>query len=681
MGNTLPDGGWYDEEPPKVIGSSPMNGGVNIDQQKISILFDEYIKVENANENVIISPAQIEQPEIKTKGKSIVVELKDTLKADMTYTIDFSDAIVDNNESNPLGNYTFTFSTGEQIDTMQVAGYVLDAETLEPLAGMVVGLYEFSPESPEEPESPETPDNLETPDTPEIPESLEIPDSLITPDSLSTIIDIMERHRAFTTLPMLRVARTDQNGHFSIKGVKHGTYHIYALKDVDNNFMLTPGTGETSAYTDEIVVTSVFDDVRQDTLWLDSLRIKDIVRVPYKHYMPDNIVLRAFEPKRTERAFLKSERQQPEYFSLFFTCGDTIMPKLRGLNFESDSAFIIEPSEHADTIIYWLRDTMLVNTDSLEVEMTYRATDTLGVLQEKIDTLMLLPKLAYEKRLREKEKKFEEWQKKQNKQKKRGEPYDSIMPREPLAVDYRIDSKLDPDRNPFISFKEPLELIDSAKIHLYYQVDTLWYEARHKLRDKKNVPHTLEVLAEWKPGVKYSLEIDSAAFVGIYGDVSKENKSGIEVKTLDSYGTFRMRMPELSGKHLICQLVDDKDKLAKQIVTDDGDARFFYLAEKEYYFRVIVDDNRNGKWDTGDFEKDQQPEQVFYYPKEIKCRAKWDLNETWNPSSTPLNEQKPSKLRKTKAATKKRQQANKNQKRAEQLGIPLPDRLQKHPTE
>lgn len=643
MGSGLPDGGWYDEDPPQVLESSPMNGAVNVNQKKISILFDEYIKVENATENVIISPAQIEQPEIKTKGKSIVVELKDTLKADMTYTIDFSDAIVDNNESNPLGNYTFTFSTGEVIDTMQVAGYVLDAQTLEPLAGCIVGLYEY----------------------------------VEAKDSLESIIDIMERHRAFTTLPMLRVSRTDQNGHFSIKGVKPGSYHIYALQDVDNNFMLTKDTGETLAYTDRIVVPSVFDDYRQDTIWRDSLRIDDIKRVKYKHFIPDDIILRAFAPIRTERAFLKAERKEPECFELIFTYGDTILPVLRGLNFDANDAFVIEASEHKDSLTYWLRDTMLINTDSLEVEMTYRMTDTLGTLQQQTDTLLLLPKLAYEKRKREQDKKFEDWQKKQEKKKKRGEPYDSIMPRTPLEVNYKIESRMNPDKNPSIEFKAPLAVIDTAKIHLYFERDSMWYEAPHEIRDKAKQKHTLEILAEWKPEVKYSLEIDSAAFTDIYGRVSDAKKSGIEVKKLEDFGTFRMQMPELSGRHLICQLMEQGEKVAKQVETDEGDAHFFYLAEKTYYMRVIVDDNRNGIWDTGDFEKDQQPEEVYYYPKEIKCRAKWDLNETWNPSSTALNNQKPSQLRKTKSAQKKRQQAGKNKRRAEQLGIQLPEYLRR----
>ncbi len=115
-----PDGGWYDDDPPKVIGSNPADQSVGVKSKKITIYFDEFIKLEDATNKVIVSPPQLEVPEIKGAGKKIIVELEDTLKENTTYTIDFSDAISDNNEGNPMGNYTYSFSTGEQIDTFEV---------------------------------------------------------------------------------------------------------------------------------------------------------------------------------------------------------------------------------------------------------------------------------------------------------------------------------------------------------------------------------------------------------------------------------------------------------------------------------------------------------------------------------------------------------------------------------
>jgi hypothetical protein len=128
-----PDGGPYDETPPRIVEMRPALGQINAKQKKVEIAFDEYIKVENAVEKVIVSPPQIEVPEIKVLGKRISINLSDTLKPATTYTIDFSDAITDVTEGNPLGNFTYYFSTGEQLDTMEVAGHVLNAADLEPV--------------------------------------------------------------------------------------------------------------------------------------------------------------------------------------------------------------------------------------------------------------------------------------------------------------------------------------------------------------------------------------------------------------------------------------------------------------------------------------------------------------------------------------------------------------------
>ena len=136
-----PDGGPYDETPPKIVGTTPAEYSVNNVQQRITLMFDEYIRLNNAAEKVVISPPQLEQPEIRASGRKILIELRDSLRANTTYTIDFSDAIEDNNEGNPMESYAFVFSTGENIDTMEVSGKVLDASNLEPVKGILVGLH------------------------------------------------------------------------------------------------------------------------------------------------------------------------------------------------------------------------------------------------------------------------------------------------------------------------------------------------------------------------------------------------------------------------------------------------------------------------------------------------------------------------------------------------------------
>lgn len=611
-----PDGGWYDETPPRIMGAAPADKGTNVKNQKVSIFFDEFIQIENATEKVVVSPPQLETPEIVASGKRIRIELLDSLKPNTTYTIDFSDAITDNNENNPLGNYTYSFSTGDAIDTLEVSGKVLQAQDLEPVKGILVGLY-------------------------------------------SDLSDT-----AFTTKPMLRVSRTDGSGRFVIKGVAPGTYRVYALQDADGNYLFNQKS-EMLAFSQEKIVPSFKPDVRQDTTWIDSLRIKSIDRVGYTHFLPDDIVLRAFNEVMTDRYFLKAERREPESFTLFYSYGGE-MPQVRGLNFQSDDAFIIESTEKQDTITYWLKDTALVNQDTLRVELTYHMTDSLGKLVEQIDTLDILSRISHEKRQKDLEREREEWQKKQDRAKKRGEPYDSIMPPKALAIGVKAPSELDPDKNIPFTFNTPLASVDTAAIHLYSKHDTLWYNAPLEFNHVRGREY--ELRGEWRPDIEYSLEIDSAAFVDIYGKVSPPFKQGFKVKSFDEYGTLLLNIPTMTDTTIVVQLLDAGDKIIKEVTTNQGVAEFYYVSPSTYYVRMYIDSNRNGEWDTGLYSANRQPETVYYFPKEIEIRAKWDFTETWNPLATPVIQQKPAAVTKQKP-DKDKKIKNQNARRAEQLGI------------
>lgn len=598
------------------MGAAPADKGTNVKNRKISIFFDEFIQIENATEKVVVSPPQLETPEIVASGKRIRIELLDSLKPNTTYTIDFSDAITDNNENNPLGNYTYSFSTGDAIDTLEVSGKVLQAKDLEPVKGILVGLY-------------------------------------------SDLSDT-----AFTTKPMLRVSRTDGSGRFVIKGVAPGTYRVYALQDADGNYLFNQKS-EMLAFSQEKIVPSFKPDVRQDTTWIDSLRIKSIDRVGYTHFLPDDIVLRAFNEVMTDRYFLKAERREPESFTLFYSYGGE-MPQVRGLNFQSDDAFIIESTEKQDTITYWLKDTALVNQDTLRVELTYHMTDSLGKLVEQIDTLDILSRISHEKRQKDLEREREEWQKKQDRAKKRGEPYDSIMPPKALAIGVKAPSELDPDKNIPFTFNTPLANVDTAAIHLYSKHDTLWYNAPLEFNHVRGREY--ELRGEWRPDIEYSLEIDSAAFVDIYGKVSPPFKQGFKVKSFDDYGTLLLNIPTMTDTTIVVQLLDAGDKIIKEVTTNQGVAEFYYVSPSTYYVRMYIDSNRNGEWDTGLYSANRQPETVCYFPKEIEIRAKWDFTETWNPLATPVIQQKPAAVTKQKP-DKDKKIKNQNARRAEQLGI------------
>ena len=320
---------FFDETPPRFIGSTPAAGALNNERTKISLMFDEFIKLEKATEKVVVSPPQIQQPEIKASGKRIQVNLLDSLKPNTTYTIDFSDAIVDNNEGNPLGNFAFTFSTGTEIDTMEVAGTMLDASNLEPIKGMLVGLHS----------------NLN--------------------DS------------AFNKLPFDRVARTDSRGRFSIRGVAPGKYRIYGLMDADQNFTFNQKS-EMIAFHDSLIIPRMEERIRMDTAWVDSLTYDTIVEKKYMHYLPDDVILRAFKELNYSQYLIKSERLVPHKFTFYFAGKADTLPVLKGLNFDEKDAFVIEKNQRNDTIHYWVKDSLLFKQDTLAMSLTYLYTDTLN---------------------------------------------------------------------------------------------------------------------------------------------------------------------------------------------------------------------------------------------------------------------------------------------------------------
>ncbi len=622
-----PDGGWYDEQPPKIVSTSPADQSVNFNGKRVIINFDEYIKIDNATEKVVVSPPQLELPEIKGQGKRIVVDLKDSLKANTTYTIDFSDAISDNNENNPLGNYTFTFSTGDVIDTMEVSGHVLNAENLEPIKGILVGLY--------------------------------------TVDDATDTTAQNGRFAQFAEQPMLRVSRTDSRGRFVVKGVAPGNYRIYALQDVDGDYKFSQKS-EILAFQDRIITPSSKPDIRQDTIWADSLHIKSITRVGYTHFLPDDIVLLAFNEVLTDRFFLKSERKEAECFTLFFSGGDEQLPVIRGLNFDEHDAFLTETSERNDTVTYWLRDTTLVNQDTLRMEVQYMMTDSTGVLVSQTDTLEILSKTSYERRLKDREKAFEQWKKEQEKRQKRGEKFETEMSPEPMRVTYRVPSNMAPDQNLLFEFTTPLQQFDSTAVHLYSKHDSLWYRVPFEL-EQRNL-RTIELQAAWRPNRQYSLEIDSTAFVDIYGKVSKSYKQGLMVPSEDTYGSLFVPMSGMEGKTVVVQLLTSADKAEKTVTTTTGTAEFYYIKPGDYYLRAYVDENGNGRWDTGEFDTATQPESVYYYPGKITCRAKWDVTQNWNPTARNRAEQKPLEITKQKPEKEKKIKYQ-NAERARKLGI------------
>lgn len=616
MGN--PDGGPYDEEPPKFVRSTPKPFAINSKEKKVTIEFDEFIKLEKAAEKVVVSPPQLEQPEIKASGRKVVVGLVDSLRPNTTYTIDFADAIVDNNEGNPLGNYAFTFSTGTTIDTMEVSGTVLSASDLEPVKNIQVGLHS------------------------------DLSDS------------------AFMKKPFDRVSRTDSRGHFSIRGIAPGKYRIYALMDGNQNYLFDSKT-EMIAFSDSIIIPAMEDAMRQDTIWKDSLTIDTIKSVGYTRFLPDDIILRAFKEENDRQYLTRSERDKENHFVLTFSARADTLPTLKGLNFDERDAFIIEKTDRNDSICYWIKDSLIYQMDTLEIQMDYLATDTLDRLVPQTDTLFLANKLTSAEREKLEAKAAEEKEKERKKKEKKGEKIEP-EPTKFLTLNVDAPSAFDLDRNVYLSFDEPVASIDTAAIHMEIKKDSLWEEIPFLFVSDSVLPRKYEILAEWEPEKEYQLSIDSMAFKGVYGLHTNKVKQTMKVKKLNEYGTILLNITGADSTAVV-ELLDGSGKvLRQQRITPQNTADFYYLNPgTKFYIRLFNDRNGNGVWDTGKYSEHLQPEEVYYFPKVWEMKANFDFEENWNINAVPVEKQKLDEIKKQKPEETKKIQ-DRNKERARKLG-------------
>ena len=600
-----PDGGAYDETPPRFIGSNPVAGALNNTRTKVSLQFDEFIKLEKATEKVVVSPPQIQQPEIKASGKRIQVNLLDSLKPNTTYTIDFSDAIVDNNEGNPLGNFAFTFSTGTQIDTMEVSGTVLDASNLEPIKGILVGLH-------------------------------------------SNLNDT-----AFTTLPFERVARTDSRGRFSIRGVAPGKYRIFGLMDADQNFTFNQKS-EVIAFNDSLIIPRMEERMRMDTAWVDTLTYDTIIEQKYNHYLPDDVILRAFKELNFSQYLIKSERLVPHKFTFYFAAKADTLPLLKGLNFDERDAFVIEKNQRNDTIHYWVKDSLLFKQDTLAMSLTYLYTDTLNQLVPRTDTLNLVSKQKYKKEEPEKEKK--------KKKKKKDDEEEEPEPTKFLSVNVSAPSSMDVYGSISLTFDEPIASFDSAAIHLKQKVDTLWKDIPFEFEQDSVNLKKFNLYYDWESTLEYEFSVDSTAFHGIYGLFTDKIKQGFKVRSEDEYSTIHFSITGADSLAFV-ELLDAQDKVVRKRRVKDGMADFYFLNPGKYAARLIYDRNGNGEWDTGDYAKGIQPEEVYYYPNVMEYKANWEVTQPWNIHATPVDKQKPDELKKQKPDEDKKKKERDNQNR------------------
>lgn len=568
-----PQGGPKDETPPVVLKETPLNGTLNYKSKEIIVEFDEIIQLENIQDNVLISPPQQKQPEITSYNKKLSVIFLEDLQDSTTYTIQFGNAIVDNNEKNPLKDYTFSFATGNRIDTLEISGTMVNAADLNPVSGILVGIH------------------------------AELDDSL------------------FTTKPFMRIGKTDENGKFTIKNIREGKYRIFGLNDVSRDYMFQAGEG--LAMTDSILIPTVRLEEQCDTIWRDSVTIDSIHTYIGPTYYPNNVVLRYFKESKIRQYFVKGERKEPHVFRLYFGAPADSLPIIKPLG-DTDwtKKLFVQPNATLDTLTYWITDTLISKTDTLQFEMTYLKTDSLYELHPQTDTVSVIyrkPRIG-----------------------------SKVKKEEPAIVFMSFKTNI---ANAFelynpitLTMGTPLQSYDTAKIRLQEIIDTirttlpLKFEALDSIGMSFSIPYT------WEPEHQYELQVDSMAFVDIYGNHNDTYTGKFKIRSLEEYSKLIVKLENYNPKAII-QMLDTKDAVVRSLPASPEGAVFEYLKPTDYYLRLFIDENGDGKWTTGDFTKKLQPEEVYYYPSKLTLRANWDFEENWNYLALPLLEQKPADIR------------------------------------
>lgn len=578
-----PQGGPKDITPPRPQRSIPDANSLNYKKNRIDIIFDEIVQVQNTFDNIIISPPQKQAPTVKAIGKKISVELQDTLKDETTYTIFFGDAIVDNNEHNVLSGYSFSFATGESIDTLKMSGTLIDAATLNPIAGVMVGIHS------------------------------DLSDS------------------AFTSKPFDRITKTDKNGNFSITNIRSGKYRIYALDDVGNNYRFDM-PDEKIAFSDSIFEPSVSTNVVADTVYRDSvvrlstgktdtLRLVDtVIRKFDVRYSPDSIVLRAFVEDYYNQYVVKSLRPDVRHFTIYFNAPNKELPRTEGINFDMGKGVVVEPNSRGDTIDYWLKDTALWAIDTLKLRLTYMKMDSTHNLVEQTDTISLRSQKRRAKS-----------------DKNRNQEFLTLISNAKGSINYFDTIE--------ISIPTPAEMDMVKKISLQRRVDTIWQPQKSTITAIDSVGRRYRVAATLQPSQTYRLVVDSASFRDIYGNVNKNTTFDFSVKSKDLYASLTLEMGVFTGKEII-ELIDKNERIIRRVIADKQKVRFDNLDAGTYYARLFVDLNGNGKYDVGNFAEKRQAEPVYYYSKSFELRQMWDNEEYWNYRELPILRQKPQEIKK-----------------------------------
>ena len=502
-----PEGGLKDSEPPHLVSSKPPNYSTSFPGKEIELNFDEYVSLNEISSQLIVSPLLKYSPETRIRKKSILIKIRDTLLENTTYTMNFGQGIMDNNEGNKLDNFQFVFSTGSVIDSLDITGKIIKAIDLKTEKGILAMLYNKSDDS----------------------------------------LPYLERPVYFS--------RTNDSGQFRISNISPGDYKLVGLKEADGNYLYTPGE-EMIGFNDNPVSAN-----------------------------SENVNLKVFNEVTSVR-LLRAYSEFPGKVVLVFNTSAVTLQWKWLTDTTKLKIFAQNYSKESDTISIWYKN---ITSDSLSFYFNHKSSNDTVTLRlfKKTDEVKGRKGPAMEI--------------------SNGENQTTVQD---LYLPYHLQCNRPIEK---AEFDKIIFLEDSLPVKLQYVFTD-------SLKMNINVNH------KWKPKGRYSFFIPSGTFTDIYGNKNDTVKIEFITHGENDYGSITIKFQKTDSVPYVVQLIDDKSSVYREFkTTTDTVIELTNLDPRVYNVKFIQDINGNGKWDTGNYLKKIQPENIDFYPEPITVRANWDV--------------------------------------------------------
>ena len=505
-----PDGGKKDESPPEVLKTLPENNSVLFNDNRVRIFFDEYIKLEDLNSQLVVSPPiEKNKYSIFPQGgasKYIDIEINETFADSTTYVFNFGQSIIDNNEGNELPFYKYAFSTGPYIDSLEFDGMINDSYSSKTEKLITAMLY---------------------------PLNKEFNDSLV-----------------FNKKPTY-VASTLDSTYFKFTNLKSGKYHLVAIKDYNNNFLFDPLLDKIAFYDTIIDIPGKYD-----------VNLKIFKEVP---------------------SFFIFKPYQDFYNRISFGYrGEKDSLKIRIENRNANESTAITYENDKDTLNFWFKefeyDTLLIKVENKSYEKKF--------------------KLAYPKK---------------------------VIDKDSLQIQSENNNSIDLGSKFILDSNIPINSVNDEYIKILNK-DSIEVSFSTKIENKNRIVFDFEVL----PNDKYSINLLPNSLIDFYENTIDTLQYNLSTKKSSDYGTLILNITSLKKYPIIVQLLDTNEKIIKTQYMKDvlSDCVFENVNPGDYNVRLIHDENKNMKWDPGNYLKKVNPEETAHSIEKIKVRANWIIRET-----------------------------------------------------